>query len=66
MKRRTPNSRLPIRYGVSRETIWRWKRDPRVGFPKPAAVINGIEYFDDDKLDEYDEATLGRRNLETT
>jgi hypothetical protein len=64
MKRLRPNSRLPERYGVSRETIFRWKRNPRVGFPKPAAVINGIEYFDDDELDEYDESTLAKRNAE--
>ena len=58
MKKLIPNSRLPDRYGVRRETIFKWKRDPRVGFPKPTAVIKGIEYFDPDELDEYDQASL--------
>ena len=70
MKKLIPNSRLSERYGVRRETIFKWKRDPRVGFPKPAAVINGIEYFNPDELDEYDQASLvkrdaERRNIET-
>ena len=66
MKKLIPNSRLSDRYGVRRETIFKWKRDPRVGFPKPAAIINGIEYFDPDVLDEYDERTIAqRRNPET-
>jgi hypothetical protein len=58
MKKLVPNSRLPKRYSVSRETVWRWKQDPRVGLPKPAAIINGIEYFDDDVLDAFDQSTL--------
>ena len=64
MKRLIPNSRLPERYGVTRETVWRWKRDQRLNFPKPAAVINDIEYFDLDVLDEYDATTLARHNDE--
>jgi len=64
LKKLIPNKRLPDRYGVARETVWRWKRDPRLNFPKPAAIINGIEYFDDAELDEYDQATLARHNAE--
>jgi hypothetical protein len=33
MKRLRPNSRLPERYGVSRETIWRWKRSDILVLP---------------------------------
>ena len=33
MKRLIPNKRLPERYGVTRETVWRWKRDERLNFP---------------------------------
>ena len=62
MKRLIPNSRLPKRYSVTRETVYRWKHDERVNFPKPVAVINGIEYFDVDELDEYDQATLAGRS----
>jgi hypothetical protein len=58
MKKLIPNRRLPVRYGVRRETVVRWKQDPSVNFPKPDAIINGIEYFDEQKLDEYDAATL--------
>ncbi len=64
MKKLIRNSRLSQRYGVRRETIYKWKRDPRVNFPKPAAIINGIEYFDPDVLDEYDQASLAKRNAE--
>jgi predicted DNA-binding transcriptional regulator AlpA len=64
MKELIRNSRLSQRYGVRRETIYKWKRDPRVNFPKPAAISNGIEYFDPDELDEYDQASLAKRNAE--
>jgi hypothetical protein len=33
-------------------TIWRWRRDTKVGFP-PASVINGIEYTDLDLIDHW-------------
>ena len=64
LKRLIPNKRLAKRYGVTRETVWRWKQDPDLNFPKAAAVINDIEYFDVDELDEYDQATVARRNAE--
>jgi hypothetical protein len=64
MKNLKPNSRLPARYGVRRETIWRWKHDPNVDFPEPDAVINGIDYYSDKTLDEFDKATLAKRKAE--
>jgi hypothetical protein len=33
------------RYGVSEQSIWRWRRDPALGFPKVALHINGRNYW---------------------
>jgi hypothetical protein len=52
-----PNAKLGDRYRVSGETIRRWKADPRLQFPKPAAVINDREYFDDDELQAWEAGT---------
>ena len=57
----TPNARLPGRYGVSDETIRRWKADPKLDFPKPAAVINDREYFDDDQLQAWEDGSCSVR-----
>jgi len=54
----TPNSKLPDRYRVSDETIRRWKADPRLHFPKPAAVINNRAYFDEDDLQAWEQHRL--------
>ena len=32
------------RYRRSHVTIWRWQRDPKLGFPKPIQ-INGLNYW---------------------
>jgi len=61
VKRLIKNSRLPDRFGVCRETIWRWKNDPAVEFPKPDAIINGQEYYYEETLDEFDRATVAKR-----
>jgi hypothetical protein len=37
---------------ISVMTLWRWKRDPKLGFPA-AAVVNGIERNDLDLVDEW-------------
>jgi hypothetical protein len=54
-----PNAKLPGRYDVSDETVRRWKADPGLGFPKPAALINNREYFDDDELQAWESASCG-------
>jgi hypothetical protein len=64
MKKLIPNSGVAERYGVVRETVWRWKNDPKLNFPKPAAVINGTDYFDSDALDAFDAATLERQEAQ--
>jgi hypothetical protein len=60
MKILIPNSRLPERYNVRRETIWRWRNDPQVGFPPPDAIINGQEYRSAETLDAFDAASVRR------
>jgi hypothetical protein len=50
-----PNSKLPARYDKSGECIRRWKRNPEIGFPKPAAVIAGREYYDERELEAWEQ-----------
>ena len=57
----TPNAKLPGRYRVSDETIRRWKADPGLGFPKPAAVIKSREYFDEDELQAWEGGSCSAR-----
>jgi hypothetical protein len=52
-----PNAKLPDRYHVCDETVRRWKADPGLRFPKPAALINNREYFDDDELQAWESAS---------
>jgi predicted DNA-binding transcriptional regulator AlpA len=35
---------VQFRYRRSHVTIWRWQRDPKLGFPKPMQ-INGLNYW---------------------
>jgi hypothetical protein len=46
------NKQLAAYAGVSLMTLWRWKNDPKLGFP-PAAVINGIEHNNLDAFDKW-------------
>jgi predicted DNA-binding transcriptional regulator AlpA len=38
--------------GVSLMTIWRWRHDPVMAFPKPVK-INGRQYFPRDEIASY-------------
>jgi len=49
------NRDLASYLNVSKMTLWRWKRDPSLGFP-PAAVINDIEFNDLNKVDAWMES----------
>ena len=49
-RRLVPNAKLRDRYQKSGERIRQWKRDPKMNFPKPAAVIADREYYDEDEL----------------
>jgi predicted DNA-binding transcriptional regulator AlpA len=48
-KRLLPDAKVRDRYGVSGMTIWRWDRDPDLGFPAPIR-INGRKYRDEAEL----------------
>ena len=50
-----PNSQLPARYGCTRECVFRWKKDPRLNFPKPALVVNQREFYDEAELLSWEE-----------
>ena len=39
-----PRRKLPKRYGVTEMTVWRWERDPLLGFPDPL-VVNGKKFY---------------------
>lgn len=55
-KRLLSESQVRQRYGNrSPATMWRWDRDPKLGFPKPI-IINNRKYRDEAELDAFDEA----------
>jgi predicted DNA-binding transcriptional regulator AlpA len=39
--------------GVHRSTRYRWRKDPRLNFPRPVKTIHNVEYFDDAELDNW-------------
>jgi hypothetical protein len=53
MAKLIPRARLPQQYGVTDETIRRWRLSPKLNFPKPAAIINGREYYDETEIAEW-------------
>jgi hypothetical protein len=55
------NSALARYIGVSNMCLWRWKRDPKLDFPA-ATVVNGIEYNDIDRIDEWMRSRLVKRH----
>jgi hypothetical protein len=46
---------LKTRYGRHDTTIWRWRTNPAVGFPKPDLVLNGREFWRLGTLRKYEE-----------
>lgn len=50
-----PRHKLPERYDKTPMTIYRWERDPALGFPAPI-VINGRKYYDLAELAAWEEA----------
>jgi hypothetical protein len=49
---------------ISVMTLWRWKRDPALGFPA-AAVINDIEHNNLDLVDAWMESRVVDRTADT-
>ena len=46
---------------ISEMTLWRWMRDPEMGFPKPK-VRNRIRYWDEEELDRWDDRDAADRS----
>jgi predicted DNA-binding transcriptional regulator AlpA len=55
------NGRTAQYLGVSNMTLWRWKRDPDLDFPD-ASEINGIEFNNLDRIDEWMRSRLVKRH----
>lgn len=54
-----PRRKLLGRYGVTEMTLWRWERDPLLGFPPPV-VINSKKFFDVDELEAWERKRRAR------
>jgi len=52
-RRLLPDRKVCARYGVTQMTLWRWERDPALGFPK-AIKIRNRKYRVESELDEFD------------
>lgn len=48
-----PAAAVRSRYGVSDMSLWRWLRDPRLGFPRPMR-INGRQFWKLASLEAWD------------
>jgi hypothetical protein len=48
-----PDRKVAKRYGVCRRTLFRWDRNPKLGFPTPL-TINGRKYRREAELDAFD------------
>lgn len=44
-----PAAWVMARYGISRVTLWKWARDPGMGFPTPI-ILRGRRYWRLDDL----------------
>ena len=58
-RRYLPRAKLKTRYGVTEMSIWRWERDPLVGFPDPI-IINGKKFYDLDELEAWEDRRRAR------
>jgi hypothetical protein len=53
---------LQERYGVRPMTLWRWRHDAKVNFPKPDLIIKGRPYWYEDKtIAPWERSTVVRR-----
>ena len=59
-KRFIPDRQVRERYGVCASTLFRWDKNPAVGFPRPID-INGRKYRDEAELDAFDRARAAAR-----
>lgn len=57
------NKTLAEYLGTTVMSIWRWRRNDELGFPRPS-VINDIEYTDLDEVDAWMKARVVNRAKE--
>jgi hypothetical protein len=50
-----PASKVKKRYGVTDMTLWRWLRDPKLGFPAPM-IINRRRFWSTAALEQFERA----------
>jgi predicted DNA-binding transcriptional regulator AlpA len=50
------------RYGISDMGIWRWLRDPELGFPQPALRIKDRRYWDEAELVTWERSAAARQS----
>jgi hypothetical protein len=53
---------VAARYAVCSMSLHRWLRDPNVGFPQPALIVNTRRYWAEDDLVKWERS---RRKAET-
>jgi len=53
MNRLLPGRKVRERYGVTDMSIWRWRRNPALAFPKPI-IINGRCYWRLEELEAWE------------
>jgi hypothetical protein len=52
--RKLPGPDVDKRYKICSRTRARWKNSPKLNFPKPDMIINGREYYDEERLIEWE------------
>lgn len=57
---------VAARYGVVRQTLWRWCKDPDLGFPAPISLASGTLRWQLDDLETYEQrkralSSVGRK-----
>jgi predicted DNA-binding transcriptional regulator AlpA len=52
---------VEARYGVTDMTIWRWLKNPKLGFPQPTMTVNGRRYWDEAELRQWELSRVAPR-----
>lgn len=53
--------KLCQRYDVTRQTIYEWRKDPRVGFPQPVKISDRNRWRVDD-IEQWERQRVVKRN----
>jgi predicted DNA-binding transcriptional regulator AlpA len=53
---------LQGRYGITSMTLYRWRNDPKVNFPKPDVMIKDRPYWSETRtIQTWERSTVARR-----